>query len=95
MIYKTEKDILEIRKWCDGHELLKCNNYVYQNFDCNETRLRINYFVPDTYKTVYFILHFSKDLFNKYSKYGTYHPIFLLSDVIMEIRNKKLEFLLK
>jgi len=101
MIYNTEEDILEIRKWCDKHELLKCHNYSYQYFDYNETRLRINYFDADIWVGVYFIFHFSEEFFPTYSKISNnldsidYYPTFLLSDVLIEIRNEKLEFLLK
>ena len=101
MIYNTEEDILEIRKWCDGHELLKCHNYSYQYFDCNETRLKINYFDIDIWEGVYFILYFNEEFFltdsTRYRESDStdYYPTFLLSDVLMEIRNEKLEFLLK
>lgn len=101
MIYNTEEDILKIRKWCDKHELLKFHNYSYHYFDCNETRLRINYFDADILVGVYFIFYFSEEFFPTYSKISNnldsidYYPTFLLSDVLIEIRNEKLEFLLK
>ena len=68
MIYNTEEDILKIRKWCDKHELLKFHNYSYHYFDCNETRLRINYFDADILVGVYFIFYFSEEFFPTYSK---------------------------
>lgn len=101
MNLKEEKDILDLKKWCDEHKLIKEGIYYYQYFDISDVYLKIVYFSEDLWEDMDFIFFFEEKEYNKYTSklepYTLLEPYisYLLSNVLSEIRLNKINFLLQ
>jgi len=100
MNFKEEKDILDLKKWCDEHKLIKEGIYSYQYFDISDVYLKIVYFSEDLWEDMDFIFFFEEKEYNNYN--STLEPYtlepyrsYLLSNVLSEIRLNKINSLLQ
>lgn len=103
MIYKTEKDIDHLKKWCETNEIIKKFNYYYNYCHIENDNIIICYSQYEFNISFHFRLCFTKNSLLKfkyiYRWYHTYHiyyyQIILLSDVLSEIRINKINSLLQ
>ena len=102
MIYKTEKDIEGLKKWCETQEFIKSRNYTHSFCEIENDNLLISYSYSndDVPSFVYFRICFTEEaLFELKKMYNVYytnteHYIILLSDILSEIRVNKINSLL-